>query len=50
MIRTIEEYLQYFIEELGGMPMTPTQFLELVQPSAPPARQTQHAAAKLLVQ
>lgn len=50
MIRTIEEFLEFFIEELGGMPMTPTQFLELVRPSAPPPPRTVEVPAPSLVQ
>ena len=49
MIRTIEGYMHYFMAELGGVSMTPTEFLDMVQPPAP-ARQTQHAGAASLVQ
>ncbi len=34
MIHTIEEYLQYFIEEVGGVTMTPMEFRSAVQPPA----------------
>jgi hypothetical protein len=43
MIRTIEDYLHYFIEEVGGITMTPTQFrasLNLDPPTASPVRGT----------
>jgi hypothetical protein len=41
LIRTIEEYVNFFMMEIGGVSMTPTQFLAHVRPSAPkiePAR------------
>jgi GT2 family glycosyltransferase len=34
MVRTIEEYLHYFIEEIGGITMTPMEFRSTVMPAA----------------
>jgi glycosyltransferase involved in cell wall biosynthesis len=38
MIRTMEEYLHYFIEEVGGVAMTPMELRAMLQPQ-PAARQ-----------
>jgi len=40
MIRTIEEYLHFFKEEIGGVSMTPHEFRRSVAP-------TPHAAPEL---
>ena len=39
MIRAIEEYLHYFIEEVGGVTMTPMEFRTAVLPRSAPAPQ-----------
>jgi hypothetical protein len=49
MIGTIEEYMHYFIGEIGGIAMTPTQFHASLQ-TEPPARAPTHGAVGSLVQ
>ena len=49
LIGTIEEYMHYFIGEIGGIAMTPTQFHASLQ-TEPPARAPTHGAVGSLVQ
>ena len=39
MVHTIEEYLHYFIEEVGGVTMTPMEFRTAVLPRSAPEPQ-----------
>jgi glycosyltransferase involved in cell wall biosynthesis len=49
MISTIEEYMHYFMEEVGGITMTPTQFRASLQPE-PPATTPNRGVVGSLVQ
>ena len=48
MIGTIDEYLHYFIEEVGGITMTPTEFRASLRPEPPSPMATQQAVGSLV--
>jgi glycosyltransferase involved in cell wall biosynthesis len=48
MIGTIDEYLHYFIEEVGGITMTPTEFLASLRPEPPSPMTTQQSVGSLV--
>jgi glycosyltransferase involved in cell wall biosynthesis len=48
MIGTIDEYLHYFIEEVGGITMTPTEFRASLRPEPPSPMATQQSVGSLV--